>query len=542
MIKINKRYKLLKSNSKVRLFMRGYNILKNKNDLYSIPLIRKKIGSTFLNSQVNHSSQTFFGSSNSNLELTLRQFLLTKLIGIDFNMKLLSSFAKPNRRILYPIPKEWRVLLDKSGFVSDFFLNRIYWNLYVLFIFCYGVYLNLIRFFHSFINIIRNRKTDYSRGISFQKLAYNNLPVSNNSHTIINWYHNYFGKKENNLYYMHDVNTNSSFSVDNVQLKKVRDSGFLPQSFNKLIKYFLWFIWAFFFSFYKFLNGKYWYMILFNEASLAFLARNTDSRIMPEKFLFHQIGHLLKPLWTYEVEKFNKRVYLYFYATNIENLKFNNEPLVQDHFWENTSWNNFLVWNDNQANFIKKYCKKPSVITIVEPIYFNTNNNLKLDRSVESKNYVAIFDIQPFRTSFFQLFGAGQEYYTAKVANLFLNDIFEVTNKYKLLLVHKLKRDLSIYGSLENITFKKNLLSLKKQKRFISVNPEISAFKIIDHSLVTISMPFTSSSVYAKFRNKPTFFYDPTSKLDNSYFKKNKILLISGKDELENWFNFFLNN
>ena len=94
--------------------MRGYNILKNKNDLYSIPLFRKKIGSTFLHSQVNHSCQTFFGSSNSNLELTLRQFLLTKLIGIDFNMKLISSFAKPNRRILYPIPKEWRVLLEKS--------------------------------------------------------------------------------------------------------------------------------------------------------------------------------------------------------------------------------------------------------------------------------------------------------------------------------------------------------------------------------------------------------------------------------------------
>ena len=57
--------------------MRGYNILKNKNDLYSIPLIRKKIGSTFLNSQVNHSSQTFFGSSNSNLELTLRQIIIS---------------------------------------------------------------------------------------------------------------------------------------------------------------------------------------------------------------------------------------------------------------------------------------------------------------------------------------------------------------------------------------------------------------------------------------------------------------------------------
>ena len=86
--------------------------------------------------------------------------MLSKLIGIDFNMKLLSSFAKPNRRILYPIPKEWRVLLDKSGFVSDFFLNRIYWNLYVLFIFCYGLYLNLIRFFHSFILIMMKKSNN----------------------------------------------------------------------------------------------------------------------------------------------------------------------------------------------------------------------------------------------------------------------------------------------------------------------------------------------------------------------------------------------
>ena len=49
-------------------------------------------------------------------------------------------------------------------------------------------------------------------------------------------------------------------------------------------------------------------------------------------------------------------------------------------------------------------------------------------------------------------------------------------------------------------------------------------------------MPFTSTSIYAKSINKPTIFYDPTSMIDKTFHKFENIELISGIEELDEWF------
>ena len=49
------------------------------------------------------------------------------------------SLGKGDRKIIHPLPLEWRETLEKNNFKAKFFFNSLIWNLYVVLIFCYGL-------------------------------------------------------------------------------------------------------------------------------------------------------------------------------------------------------------------------------------------------------------------------------------------------------------------------------------------------------------------------------------------------------------------
>ena len=68
------------------------------------------------------------------------------------------------------------------------------------------------------------------------------------------------------------------------------------------------------------------------------------------------------------------------------------------------------------------------------------------------------------------------------------------------------------------------------------LDPDISAKRLIEKSDITISFPFTSTSLIAKFLSKKTIYYDPTGLISKNDNGNSGVLLISRKNELKKWF------
>ena len=85
---------------------------------------------------------------------------------------------------------------------------------------------------------------------------------------------------------------------------------------------------------------------------------------------------------------------------------------------------------------------------------------------------------------------------------------------------------------LVDIKFYQSLLS--DDKIFI-FDHQVSNSKLIQISDAVISIPWTSTAFIAKYYNKPSIFYDPTSKLDRKDRGRQGVDLIKGVNELESW-------
>ena len=81
----------------------------------------------------------------------------------------------------------------------------------------------------------------------------------------------------------------------------------------------------------------------------------------------------------------------------------------------------------------------------------------------------------------------------------------------------------------------KYLFNLKQKKNVFLVDSDVAPIRLINSTSKSISMPFTSTSIIAKYYNKITCFYDPINILNKSDRATQGVDLISGKNELNNW-------
>ena len=252
--------------------------------------------------------------------------------------------------------------------------------------------------------------------------------------------------------------------------------------------------------------------------------------------MFHQTGYLIKPIWTYDAERKGSTIYLYFYATGIKSPDFKNSNGIQAHFFKDMTWRNYLVWDLYQKEFIKNITSCNSKIKVVGPINFASGFTPK----ILNKKNISLFDIQPFRDSWFQISGNETDYYEANTAIKFIKDVINIAYEYGFTVYHKRKRDITNTVLGYGTRHIKYMNFLKKYSttydNFISIDPETDAYSMIRKTELTISMPFTSTSVYAKHINKPTFYYDPIGLVKKSDPAGHGIKILSNRKELKGWF------
>ena len=71
--------------------------------------------------------------------------------------------------------------------------------------------------------------------------------------------------------------------------------------------------------------------------------------------------------------------------------------------------------------------------------------------------------------------------------------------------------------------------------RMITVDPDTSAYKLIEKCSAVISMPFTSTALIARELGKPSCFYDPTGLIQRDDRAAHGIPIMIGRVELHAW-------
>jgi len=278
------------------------------------------------------------------------------------------------------------------------------------------------------------------------------------------------------------------------------------------------------------LRGKYWYALLLSESFRSFHFRLLKPEQISADYLFHNSGYLFRPVWTYDAEEAGSRVLFYFYSSNIERFKEPQGYAIQPYSWQIITWTNYLVWDEYQADFIRRMTGKDKNIEIVGPIDFH-DSNVEFQQLPEHS--ILVFDVQPHRDAQYQMHVIVPEYFVPPVVNKFLEDIFILSKKYQLHMVLKRKRHI---GNLLNRKYRALVEKLAQSDNFVSVNPDVAALRLIREAEVVISMPFTATALIARAEGKLSVFYDPSGLVQKDDRAAHGIEVLCGIEELEEWF------
>jgi polysaccharide biosynthesis PFTS motif protein len=251
--------------------------------------------------------------------------------------------------------------------------------------------------------------------------------------------------------------------------------------------------------------------------------------VLAKDYLFHNSSHIYRPIWTYFAERKGSRILFYFYSTNFKTLNYDTTNYLQENTWFLCTWSNYLVWDKYSADFIRNCTSSfSSKIYIVGPIMFGS---FFFKYELPKTKYIVIFDVQPFRESFYCSLGVIHRYYRSEISIKFLMDIIQVCRSYDYQIVLKRKRKVGNLICNKYVTY---LESIKNNIYIADENCDINY--LISNAKAVISMPFTSTSIWAEFLDVKTIFYDTTGELKFNNNDSHGIDVINNIFDLEKWF------
>ena len=525
--------KFIKKNkrSRLRRIIRGYRQLKQSGRIDLIAKVKEALTEQEFGLSTKDFSSYMMGAGCWYGEIVVRQYLLIRIGGLGLNQALLYALGKPTGKVVYPLPKEWRVTITKYGFDVANIRSRLLWYIYILGAWLYGI-LQIAKIIFSGFKLLTQKPKKSKKYVYFANLSSGNLPHEvhgQRSYDIVSWYLQWKGKIKNIGAIHHSVSNVPTKLINDIDLVFQQD--ILP-SLSGLKVIFCYVFWGFIASsiaLLDFFRGRWWHALLLNQAALAAQVRILPKDSLAQEYLFHNSSWIYRPLWTYEAERRGSGILFYFYSTNCEAFKKQDSYPPISFGYKAMSWSRYLVWDEYQEDFVRRAVNEQANVSIVGPIWFQSSAIVMppLDRSS-----VAVFDVTPHRHSRYVTLGLDNEFYTPTVTNPFLEHILNTTRQYDFDMLWKMKRNI---GGIAHPFYCHLADQLVNNKHVMLVDPEISTIRVIESSVAVISMPFTSTALIAKEMGKPSIYYDPSGMLQKDDRAAHGIQVISEIGELENW-------
>jgi polysaccharide biosynthesis PFTS motif protein len=393
------------------------------------------------------------------------------------------------------------------------------WYGYGFLMWLYGIY----RVFNDARYLFRVPKK-LGRYIYFNSLSPNNIPTDNKTQTIINWYFQWKNRLGDIDTVCHNVMNTPDTKYSRTDLTYTVETPYLNGI--QTIKYYFWFIYL---SMHSLLVGLFnpYPAIMLNESLKLMRVKLAKKNQLARDYLFHVSSPYYRPLWTYEAESKGSRVLFYFYSTNCELFK-TEKGYPIGHPWHLMNWPHYLVWDDYQVDFVKKFGHGSPVIEDVGVIWFSSGGKC-VDIPLNS---IAVFDVTPKRHNLhILLLGSDLDYYTPNIANQFLSDIQLVLSQNHFNMLHKIKRN----NQSTDKRYSSKINHLIRELNYINFDPQVDALQVIQKTKACISMPFTSTAIIAKQEGRPSVYYDPVGIIQKDDRAAHDIPVLSGINELRRW-------
>ena len=266
---------------------------------------------------------------------------------------------------------------------------------------------------------------------------------------------------------------------------------------------------------------------MFGPCVQAFIAKHQPTFAID--YLFHN-SNPRKPLWLYEAEANGAKSTFYFYSTNCDSFKTKKGYQTTPAYYRNMNWSRHLVWDQEQADFVRRCVGNQAKTETVGPVCFGDSATILPDITCRT---VAVFDIQPRRKSVYEVLGVALEYYTPAIGIKFLNDIHEVVVQHNWIMAWKGKRKLpQTQTSQIAKSYDSACERLAASPNMLVIDPDTAAIRLIERCALVLSLPFTSTALVARNLGKPSYYYDPTGIIQKDDRAAHGIPVISEVDEL----------
>ena len=512
--------------------LRGYIRLKRGNSLERIMETQIALVEMPLGISQSKISKFLFGASTEKANEAIRDFLITRVGQYSLNKSLLESLGENKGQAIHPLPKIWREKIQSLGWEVSKIRSAVIWQGFLFLYFGYGGFLLTKNLLLGIITSFRKIPDNPERSIYFAGLTKKNLPQQEDgdSYDIISWYLQWQGKETEIQTIGHNVKDIPEFKIKGVNIRYTDPLTPLRGLVTNLWL-FSWGFGAACICLLDWLRGRWWSPLMFAPCVQGFIAKQQPTFAVD--YLFHNSGSS-KPLWLYEVEARGAQTTLYFYSTNCDSFKTKEGYQSAPAYYRNMNWRRYLVWDQEQADFVRRCVGNQAKVEIVGPIWHGDSTAILPELSSRA---VAVFDIQPRRKSVYEVLGVALEYYTPAIGIKFLNDIHEVVVQHNWIMAWKGKRKLpQTQTSQIAKSYDSACERLEVSPNMLVIDPDIAATRLIEKCALVISMPFTSTALIARDLGKPSYYYDPSGIIQKDDRAAHGIPIISGFDKLQEIF------
>jgi polysaccharide biosynthesis PFTS motif protein len=516
--------------------MRGYRKLRSSGNLQFIHGLRLQLENVKLKSfKSGYKGDTLVGQ-HSNAELIVKQFLLSRFVAnLNLNIKILASVHNGNLARIFALPDEWRRILSSHGLSVNAPLSWIMWRVKVFWHWIIGNVRLIQYILRSLREVIRGGEGVRVSYVYFEGLSKNCLPrlaEDGKSYDVLTWYQGWRDRCTDIEVICHNVPGVGEFETHGIRVVSLPTDIPLINGLIPLFTLILWSVKANAECLVAFVKGQWGLPLLFADLFKAKVVKLLPQEALAKDYLF-QSDWIFRPLWTYVAEDRGSRILFYFYSTNSEGMKTPAGYKPIDFDWRCISWPKYLVWDNYQAAFLRLACSNEIKVETVGPIWFQ---NSAKELPLIAEKSVAIFDVQPHRFSAYHALGAPLEYYVPDICIRFVKDVCEVANELGFQVVWKRKRSI---GKLAHPKFR-NFLRLTTEINGVAiVDPEVAAVRVIQATMLSVSMPFTSTALIAKHMNKGGCYYDPSMSILKDDRGAHGVEIVLGKAQLREWMSGF---
>lgn len=482
-----------------------------KNDLFSVNLKKENLPKNLINLE--------------DISKSTLQFLNQKLFD-NYFFYIFLFFYNQQKKLIFPIPKEFNSIFKKNNYRVNFFLSNFLWKIFCFLQLLSGYKEILILIFLSF-NLKETKKIEKNYSI-FPNIDFNKLNLAST-------------KEKNNKLFNLVRWCNDNF-VDNYSVfltkKKVTKNNFYTsyKDISDLFSYKLdtlkiiyWSTKLLFLSFKWLIFQEYWKLLILPEIVKTGYIR--FSKQNPPKYIyFIWTNNHYRPLWTYEFNLDN--ICKMIFVGSLNGLILKGAAKLTKNDFEGLSvatWPNYYAWHSEHEKYIKERVKNlPTIITLNKQTYFKDKEG-----SIEIPgNSISVFGYE--NNKFILGYSTLADYDTQNkfLLEKFYENIYDILKANNLLLVLKRKKKL---GNIEIKKFRKFFEDFKKRNSVIFVDEDYSVEKIIKSTKATISMPFTSTGFIAYKMGKPSVFYDPCNWIDLKDPSALGLNVFNNKENLNKW-------